>query len=54
MTPYFAGISAPTRVATTPGYFSASLTSIPRIRACACGERRIFAWSMRGKRMSSV
>jgi hypothetical protein len=43
MTPYFSGISAPTSVATTPGYFSAALTSMERMRAFAWGDRRIFA-----------
>ena len=31
--------SAPSNTASTPGAASARLLSMPRIRACACGER---------------
>jgi hypothetical protein len=44
----------PVITANTPGSASAALVSMPRMRACACGERRILPWAMRGNTRSSV
>src|ERR1051325_9076021 len=40
--------------ATTPGNCRAACASPPTMRACACGLRRIIAWSMPGRTISSV
>src|SRR6185312_15513079 len=39
---------------TTPGIAAAAEVSMPRITACACGERRKAAWAMLGSLMSST
>ena len=52
--PYGTGRSLPVTAAITPGCASARDTSMPLMRAWACGERRIFANSMRGNTRSSA
>ena len=51
------GMSAPgvfpVITARTPGIFSAALVSTDFTTACACGQRRIAAWSMSGRAKSS-
>ena len=44
----FFGTSAAVSAQTKPGTFSASLKSIPLIRACTSGLRTIFRWSIPG------
>src|SRR6185295_13324160 len=39
-------MSLPMTTAITPGRSTAALTSMVRIRACACGERSMAAWRM--------
>src|ERR1700722_11402051 len=41
--------SSPSRITTTPGARLAAVTSMETISACACGERRIAAWSVPGR-----
>ena len=54
MMQYSTGMSRPVTTACTPGIASASDASIETMRACGCGERRIFACSMPGRAMSSA
>ena len=46
--------SAPVITSATPGCRLASVLSMPRMRACACGLRTKAACNMRGRTMSSV
>src|SRR3989442_8044305 len=46
--------SSRVNTATTPGTCSARRASIARIRACGCGDRRTFPWSIPGSTMSPV
>ncbi len=54
MMPYGIGMSRPVMIACTPSRAAAAEMSIERMRACACGLRRIFACSIPGRTMSSV
>ena len=46
--------SAPVRTASTPGAAFAALVSMPRMRACAWGERSTKPWTWFGRLMSSL